>query len=237
MSETNLSYVVEDHDEIWSRRVCPSCHKFNPESVEVTDYSGPKATRFGEVEMANFEYHCVGCSVVWTWAEGAPVGNGPDRPPHLDECQICDDWDCFGDCEEREQEELDILAYGEEFGRNHPGYANLSSQDFVKNFNGWHWKEGRKYPGGDGTVWFSEGAPMRVWELQSLLSRLNPTDHVIIAAPSDSRNDWLNVGCVVAPSSPDKENISGVTLFPGQEWNSFDMAVDWDERPERGVFR
>ena len=256
MSKTNLSYTVEDHDEVWSRRVCPSCHKFDPKSVEVTDYSGPRATRFGEVEMANFEYHCGGCSVVWTWAEGAPVGNGPDRPPHLDECQICDDWDCFGDCEEREQEALDILAYGEEFGRNLCGaktcedwgcaedehcreYANLPPQDeeFVKNFNDWHWKEGRKYPGGDGTVWFSEGAPMRVWELQSALARLNPTDHVIIAAPTDSRSDWLNVGCVVAPTGPDKENISGVTLFPSQEWNSFDMAVDWDEHPTSGVFR
>ena len=159
----------------------------------------------------------------------------PHTEPDMDSleeeiCVTCEDWWCEGDCEEREQEELDILAYGEEFGSNH-------DQEFVKNFNGWHWKEGRKYPGGDGTVWFSEGAPMRVWELQSLLSRLNPTDHVIIAAPTDSRNDWLNVGCVVAPSSPDRENVSGVTLFPGQEWDSFDMAVDWDERPERGVFR
>ena len=148
----------------------------------------------------------------------------PHTEPDMDSleeeiCVTCEEWDCESDCES--------------------GYANLPLQDeeFVKNFNGWHWKEGRKYPGGDGTVWFSEGAPMRVWELQSLLSRLNPTDHVIIAAPTDSRNDWLNVGCVVAPSSPDRENVSGVTLFPGQEWNSFDMAVDWDERPERGVFR
>ena len=253
MSKTNLCYTVEDHDEVWSRRVCPSCHKFDPKSVEVTDYSGPRATRFGEVEMANFEYHCGGCSVVWTWAEGAPVGNGPDRPPHLDECQICDDWDCFGDCEEREQEALDILAYGEEFGRNLCGaktcedwgcaedeycreYANLPPQGGA-DISDWVWKDGHKYPGGDGTVWTSERAPMRVWELQAALARLNPTDHVIIAAPSDSRSDWLNVGCVVAPTGPDKENISGVTLFPGFEWNSFDMAVDWDRQPERGLFR
>ena len=78
---------------------------------------------------------------------------------------------------------------------------------------------------------------MRVWELQAALSRLNPTDHVIIAAPSDSRSDWLNVGCLIAPNGPDRENVSGVTLFPGQEWNSFDMAIDWDEEPSSGVFR
>ena len=101
----------------------------------------------------------------------------------------------------------------------------------------WVWKDGIKYPGGDGTVWTSERAPMRVWELQAALARLNPTDHVIIAAPSDSRSDWLNVGCLIAPNGPDRENISGVTLFPSQEWNSFDMAVDWDRQPERGLFR
>ena len=101
----------------------------------------------------------------------------------------------------------------------------------------WVWKDGHKYPGGDGTVWVSEQAPMRVWEMQAALARLNPTDHVIIAAPCDSRSDWLNIGMVVAPTGPDRENVSAVTLFPGQEWDSFDMAVDWDSRDDRGLFR
>ena len=101
----------------------------------------------------------------------------------------------------------------------------------------WGAYDGHKYPGGDGTVWTSERAPLRVWELQVALARLNPTDHVIIAAPCDSRSDWLNVGSVVAPTGPDCENVSGVTLFPGQEWDSFDMAVDWDSRADRGLFR
>lgn len=175
----------------------------------------------------------------------------PHTEPDMDSleeeiCVICEDWDCESDCEEREQEELDILAYGEEFGSNYNeseqkavDYANLTDSEWETHgqLNGWEYKEGRKYPGGDGTVWFSEGAPMRVWELQAALSRLNPTDHVIIAAPSDSRSDWLNVGCLIAPNGPDRENVSGVTLFPGQEWNSFDMAIDWDEHPSSGVFR
>jgi len=103
-------------------------------------------------------------------------------------------------------------------------YANLTDSEWEAHgqLNGWEYKE---------------GAPMRVWELQAALSRLNPTDHVIIAAPSDSRSDWLNVGCLIAPNGPDRENVSGVTLFPGQEWNSFDMAIDWDEQPSSGVFR
>jgi hypothetical protein len=293
MSETNFKHTVEDHDEIWSRRVCPSCHKFDPKSVEVTDYSGP--------EMANFEYMCVGCSVVWTWAEGAPVGNGPDRPPHIDECGICGDWDCFGDCEKRDQESLDRAAYTEryrdqeidevqeiaehldidpedvEFAKaeagtcNHCGMAieidrdqiwvdetggdaccgdvftelNTDGQHEPKaraevvgdDISDWVWKDGIKYPGGDGTVWVSEYAPMRVWELQAALARLNPTDHVLIAAPCDSRSEWLNIGMVVAPNGPDPQNVSAVTLFPGLEWNSFDMAIDWDSRADRGLFR
>ncbi len=164
-----------------------------------------------------------------------PPGSEPDMDSLEEEiCVRCEDWDCESDCEEREQEELDILAYGEEFGRN--CYANLPPQDGA-DISDWVWKDGHKYPGGDGTVWTSERAPMRVWELQAALARLNPTDHVIIAAPTDSRSDWLNVGCVVAPTGPDKENISGVTLFPSQEWNSFDMAVDWDEQSSRGLFR
>ena len=101
----------------------------------------------------------------------------------------------------------------------------------------WVWKDGHKYPGGDGTVWVSECAPMRVWEMQAALARLNPTDHVLIAAPTDSRSEWLNIGMVVAPTGPDKDNISAVTLFPGLEWNSFDMAIDWDRREDRGLFR
>ena len=220
MSETNFKHTVEDHDETWSRRVCPSCRKFGPKSVEVEDYSGAATW--------NFEYTCVGCSVVWTWAEGAPVGNGPDRPPHLDECGICGDWDCEGDCEKRDQESLDRAAYTERYKDNEAG-ADISD---------WVWKDGHKYPGGDGTVWVSEQAPMRVWEMQAALARLNPTDHVIIAAPCDSRSDWLNIGMVVAPTGPNCENgFSGVTLFPGQEWDSFDMAVDWDSRADRGLFR
>ena len=101
----------------------------------------------------------------------------------------------------------------------------------------WVWKDGTKYPGGDGTVWVSEQAPMRVWEMQAALARLNPTDHVIIAAPCDSRSEWLNIGMVVAPTGPDRENVSAVTLFPGLEWDSFDMAIDWDRREDRGLFR
>ena len=240
MSETNFKHTVEDHDETWSRRVCPSCRKFDPKSVEVTDYSGP--------EMANFEYTCVGCSVVWTWAEGAPVGNGPDRPPHIDECGICGDWDCEGDCEKRDQESLDRAAYTERYRDQEidevqeiAEHLDIDPEDveFAKNdISDWVWKDGRKYPGGDGTVWVSEYAPMRVWEMQAALARLNPTDHVIIAAPCDSRSDWLNVGSVVAPTGPNCENgFSGVTLFPGQEWDSFDMAVDWDSRDDRGLFR
>lgn len=31
-------------------------------------------------------------------------------------CEVCEDWDCEGDCEEREQEALDRLAYGDELG-------------------------------------------------------------------------------------------------------------------------
>ena len=101
----------------------------------------------------------------------------------------------------------------------------------------WVWKDGIKYPGGDGTVWVSEYAPMRVWELQAALARLNPTDHVLIAAPCDSRSEWLNIGMVVAPNGPDPQNVSAVTLFPGLEWDSFDMAIDWDSRADRGLFR
>lgn len=141
----------------------------------------------------------------------------PHEEPNLCGAVTCEDWGCAG----------------EEYCRE---YANMVDSD-VENLHGWEWEQGHKYPSGDGTVWHSEGAPMRVWELQAALSRLNPTDHVIIAAPTDSRNDWLNVGCVVAPTGPGKENISGVTLFPSHEWNSFDMAIDWDERPTRGVFR
>ena len=243
MSETNFKHIVEDHDEIWSRRVCPSCRKFDPKSVEVTDYSGP--------EMANFEYTCEVCSVVWTWAEGAPVGNGPDRPPHLDECGICGDWDCEGDCEKRDQESLDRVAYGNEFGSNFDpavcalcgGLTDCSdgtcgeTDETGTDISDWVWKDGIKYPGGDGTVWVSEYAPMRVWEMQAALARLNPTDHVLIAAPTDSRSDWLNIGMVVAPTGPDRENVSAVTLFPGLEWDSFDMAIDWDRREDRGLFR
>ena len=79
---------------------------------------------------------------------------------------MCGDRDCFSDCEVQEiADNLDIDPEDVEFAKN--------------DISDWVWKDGHKYPGGDGTVWVSEQAPMRVWEMQAALARLNPTDHVL----------------------------------------------------------